>query len=1112
MQELAQKIYDSITDDMIKRLASSDNVYIRGVQLYNHKRVRNPKFNPELMIVEARVEGDTGTYNVMLELDTDIKQEKDKIKISIYKVGFYCECKAAQTYKGLCKHSVALLKALSKGEVEVVDYPTPIFEEIKRQILEEEKQRRKSEFKVRLEKIKKAYSYAATRLISETNIKPNVSLKKIIESVSVDVLNVRLKIHLENIGKEYFVRDIESFLEAYFEKNKFQISKKFTYNPYIHVFPEEDKELLEFIYKLQKIKPTIIHRDYFNIPYSWWDEFFKIINGQEIFIAYEEAHSQTDEYRKVKVDIYRPVEIDIFVDLDEEEAVVKSGFLKEADILDWTEQARFIIYKDTLCILKEPQNFIIHPLYYFNAIEFIEDEPQGEIRLNKEDLKEFIACTYPIAKDCCRFEISPKVKEFLNIKDNSELKLKILFDTYKKGISAQVKYTDGSKDLEPQKTGIKRDLIKELKIHNIFLAYGFEKNPEGLYVLEDDEKIFSFVTGGLSALMNIADVYYSETFKSFKIKKKAKFNVKVSLNHASIEFWLSAEDIPQDEVPDVLASLEEKKKYHRLKDGTILLLSDPELERIHEIVKALDISKKDLKKGKAIFSKFHAFYLAEVLEKSNIGVSKDDAFDIYVQKMKKVEDTTIEIPEHLDRMLREYQKVGVRWLSHLYLNGFGGILADDMGLGKTVQVLSFISACKDRIAGPCLVVAPTSLVYNWQQEAQKFTPDLKTVVVDGTPDKRSEIIQRIKDFDIVITSYSLLKRDVDLYKDIEFSVCVVDEAQHIKNPQSLSKEAVSRINARCCFALTGTPIENNLSELWSIFDFVLPGYLGTHTRFSERFEKPIVRQNDEKALKLLQKMIAPFVLRRLKKDVLSELPEKIETNLEVNMTPEQENIYKLYLLKAREDIKKEIDQKGFEKSKIKIFSILTRLRQICCHPKLFLQNYEGSSGKLELFEEILEDVLESNHRVVVFSQWVEMLKILEERIKEKGFEYFYLDGSTKSEERIDMVNRFNDGEKQVFLVSLKAGGFGLNLTGADVVILYDLWWNPAVENQAMDRAHRIGQENSVQVFRLITKNTIEERIFELQQKKKDLFDQVVSSAQTFITELSEDELMQLLEE
>jgi SNF2 family DNA or RNA helicase len=1106
LQEMTKRVYILITDYMIRNLASNDGVYLRGIQLYNHGRVKNPKFNPQLKIVEAEVEGDTGTYNVIIDFEIYTEGEGNDLKMGISNFGFWCECKAAQTYKGFCKHAVALLKAFAKGEAEVVDYIPPIFLGFKKKIEEEKKQRRKSEFKKRLEKIRSAYARAALHLVSEVEMKPNVYIKKIIESVSVDALNVRFKIYSQDINKEYFIKNIGDFSEAYMNKIEYQFGKKFVFKPFIHVFPEQDRRLLEYIYKLKKVKPVVFAEQYFNVPYPLWEEFFSLLDGQEIFAVYE-----GDEYKRIKVDLNRPVDIDIFVDIDDEEAVIKSKFLEQAEVIDWALEARFVIYQDTLTILKNPKNLVISPLYYFNFADFTDGEGYGEIRLNKEDLKEFFEIAYPIAKECCRFEFSSKVKEFLELKDE-ELKLKVLFDTYKRGICAHIKYTDGFADFEVEKAGLQRERVKEIQILSILLACGFEKDQKKGFVLEDEEKIFNFVMNGLPVLMKVADVYYSETFKSFKVKKNPKFSVKVSLNHASIDFWLSSEDILQDELPDVLASLEEKKRYHRLKDGTILLLDSPELEKIQNIVKDLDISKKDLKKGKAIFSKFHAIYLSEILENLNLNISKDSAFDVYVQKMKKVEDTTIEIPGHLDRILREYQKVGVRWLSHLYLNGFGGILADDMGLGKTVQVLSFISACKDRIAGPCLVVAPTSLVYNWQQEAKRFTPNLKTVVVDGTPAKRSEIIEKLKDYDIVITSYSLLKRDIDLYKGLEFSVCVVDEAQHIKNPQSLSKEAVSRINAKCCFALTGTPIENNLSELWSIFDFVLPGYLGTHTRFSERFEKPIVRQNDEKALKLLQKMISPFVLRRLKKDVLSELPEKIETNLEVSMTPEQENIYKLYLLKAREDIKNEIEQKGFEKSKIKIFSILTRLRQICCHPKLFLENYEGSSGKLELFEEILEDVLESGHRAIVFSQWTEMLRILEERIKERGFEYFYLDGSTKSEERIDMANRFNSGQKQVFLVSLKAGGFGLNLTGADVVILYDLWWNPAVESQAMDRAHRIGQENSVQVFRLITKNTIEERIFELQQKKKDLFDTIIQSAQTFLTQLSEDELMQLLEE
>jgi len=412
---------------MIRRLASNDNVYIRGIQLYNHGRVKNPKFNPELMIAEAKVEGDTDTYNVILDLDVDTEGEENNLKASIYKVGFWCECKAAQTYKGLCKHSVALLKTLSKGEVEVVDYPTPIFLELKKKFEEEERQKRRTEFKKRLEKIKSTYAHAMTRLISEIDIKPNVYLKKIIESVSVDALNMRFKIYSEDIGKEYFIKDIGDFSEAYINKIEYQFGKKFVYNPFIHVFPEEDKKLLEFIYKLKNIKPVIFSAQYLSIPYALWEDFFNLINRQEIFTAYGEGN----EYKKIKVDITKPVDIDIFVDMNEEEANIKSEFLKEADVLDWKQRARFVIYKDTLTVLKEPHNFIIYPLFYYNCVEFAADEIQGEIKLNNEDLKEFIEIIYPVAKEYCRFEMSQKVKEFLELKDE-ELKLKVLFDTYKK--------------------------------------------------------------------------------------------------------------------------------------------------------------------------------------------------------------------------------------------------------------------------------------------------------------------------------------------------------------------------------------------------------------------------------------------------------------------------------------------------------------------------------------------------------------------------------------------------------------------------------------------------------------------------------------------------------
>ena len=459
---------------------------------------------------------------------------------------------------------------------------------------------------------------------------------------------------------------------------------------------------------------------------------------------------------------------------------------------------------------------------------------------------------------------------------------------------------------------------------------------------------------------------------------------------------------------------------------------------------------------------------------------------------------------------RGYQKLGVQWLSHLFENGLGGILADDMGLGKTLQTLSFIATNKEKIKNPVLIVVPTSLVYNWKQEIDLFTPQLKVAIIDGAPSKRKNLIKNLHKYDVVITSYTLLKKDIDFYKELEFSICIADEAQNIKNPYSQNAEALKSLNAKTRFALTGTPIENSLSELWSIFDFVLPGFLGSYNSFKEKFEKPISSGN-QATLQKLRKIISPFILRRIKTEVLNELPEKIESFVYAEMTSEQKKIYSAYLKNAKMEIENEIKRNGFEKSQIKILSILTRLRQICCHPAIFLEDYHKGSGKLELLQELISDALEANHRIIVYSQWVEMLQIIRKMLNDLNYEYFYLDGSTKSDERIDMVNKFNSGERSIFLISLKAGGFGLNITGADIVIHYDPWWNPAVEEQAAARAHRIGQKNVVQIYKLIAKDSIEEKIVKLQQKKKDLFDSVITANQTFLSKLTKEEIMELLE-
>lgn len=474
-------------------------------------------------------------------------------------------------------------------------------------------------------------------------------------------------------------------------------------------------------------------------------------------------------------------------------------------------------------------------------------------------------------------------------------------------------------------------------------------------------------------------------------------------------------------------------------------------------------------------------------------------------------ETEYKIPKTIKGTLRDYQKFGFKWLKTLSVYGLGGILADDMGLGKTLQVITLLQYEK-QLSGfcPSIVVVPTSLIYNWCSEVQKFAPELTITAVVGNKAERQNLINSGLNSDILVTSYALIRRDVDEYKSFSFRYCILDEAQHIKNPSSQAARAVKQLVSNHRLALTGTPMENNLSELWSVFDFILPGYLRSHSKFVEKYEVPISK-GDNSVLSSLSKQIKPFILRRLKQDVLKELPEKIEHVIEAELTDEQKKLYVAYLEQAKGDIFKEINEKGFEKSQIKILSVLTRLRQLCCHPALFVENYEGDSGKLLLLKEIVEESLVAGHRILLFSQFTSMLAIIKAWLTEAEVEFLYLDGSTPAEERIRLVRGFNNGEGKIFLLSLKSGGIGLNLTGADTVIHYDPWWNPAVEDQATDRAYRIGQTKTVHVMKLVTHGTIEEKILGLKDRKKQLVDAVIQSGETLITKMNQQELTELFE-
>jgi SNF2 family DNA or RNA helicase len=609
-------------------------------------------------------------------------------------------------------------------------------------------------------------------------------------------------------------------------------------------------------------------------------------------------------------------------------------------------------------------------------------------------------------------------------------------------------------------------------------------------------------------------VFYSDDFKVI-IRERAITGAGIRLNEDTnlLEFSFDAEDIDSLELMRLMAALREKKRYYRLKDGTFLSLEGRELIGLAQIADDLGLKDKDLTKGLIALPRYRALYLDRQLRE----FMEDEP--VYQPAFKKLlEDVQnpglIQIvdPTSLMGILRDYQRVGFRWLKTLARYGLGGILADDMGLGKTLQVLTLLLSEKEEgNSQPSLVVAPTSLIYNWEDEVQKFVPGLTTVIITGSKAERKKALKKISNVDLAITSYPLIRRDKEEYKEFSFRYCIIDEAQHIKNPRSQNARAVKSISAKYRFALTGTPIENSLTELWSIFDFIMPGYLFGHAKFLSTYEKAIVKDQDKEVAEDLATQIRPFVLRRLKVDVLKELPEKIENKMMTELTEDQKKVYLAYLAKVKGEIFEEIDIFGYEKSHIKILSAITRLRQICCHPGLFLENYKGESVKLQQLEDIVPDALAGGHRILLFSQFTSMLKLIQQRMEKLKIPCFYLDGTTEAQERNQMVKRFNEGQKKIFLISLKAGGTGLNLTGADMVIHFDPWWNPAVEEQASDRAYRIGQQKVVHVMRLITRGTIEEKIEKLKEKKRSLAETVIRPGETLISKLSREEIMGLFE-
>ncbi|WP_308637489.1 DEAD/DEAH box helicase [Paenibacillus silvisoli] len=690
------------------------------------------------------------------------------------------------------------------------------------------------------------------------------------------------------------------------------------------------------------------------------------------------------------------------------------------------------------------------------------------------------------------------------------LKAKLFLDRIRDRLLAGLEFHYGDLVINPLETESEgrtngpiliRDGEKERQILTLMEEASFAKTEAG-YFLGDEESEYRFLYNVVPQLEKLLTVHATTAVRTRIHTGSVPPIVKVQFNERTnwLDFKFDIDGIPEAEIRKLLKAIEEKRTYYRLATGALMPLETEEMREIIRMINECRFTLKDLRDSGISIPLFRGLHLMETPRQGS-SVKLDKPLRQLLENLRNPDNLDFELPAGLSGELRDYQMYGYQWMRTLARYGFGGILADDMGLGKTVQAITFLLAQLPNIREerlPALIVAPASITYNWRNELRKFAPELRVAIADGTKQERDATLRGFAKLDVIITSYPLLRRDIEAYAAISFHTLILDEAQAFKNDTTQTAQSVKLLDARHRFALTGTPVENRLEDLWSIFGAVCPGLFPGRREFGELPRESVAKRS------------RPFLLRRVKTDVLKELPEKIESTQASKLLPEQKKLYAAYLAKLREETLKHLNKETLHRNRIRILAGLTRLRQLCCHPALFVEDYGGGSAKLDQLLELVDECREAGKRVLVFSQFVEMLGIIKRELSRRGFSYFYLDGSTPSAERAELSTRFNDGERELFLISLKAGGTGLNLTGADTVILYDLWWNPAVEQQAADRAHRIGQKKVVQVIRLVAEGTVEDKMYELQQRKKHLIDEVIQPGQEALSALTAEEIQELL--
>ena len=1061
-----------ITREAIRRLATTETVYYRGMRYYAAHAVSDVTWNEATKQYHAFVQG-SNIYGVTIGFGED-----EQITHS-------CNCPAHAKYPGACKHVVAALLFIADYQQRADALENLGWEDqTAYKIIE---YFRKREYR----KLTPQYFHLALQVTVNEPLKSRQS-KAFVGLYA-------------GSSKMYKVSNTKKFIQDYYNHKEIRLGKEFRYIPEECQFEPTSAAVLAYLTEIYEIQETLGKTYYSNL-----------FNRQELVVSQnmlckllrlaEGLHCdiilRDKKMENMEIMCSNPK---LSMELQMEDEVLSLHDMGQEPIISICEDGSILCYQGGIYL--PDMEFLANLRPFFTTLF---GKKQSELEFRGENMGSFIEKVLPVIKKTMNIQVPEKIKDHYIVE---QLQPKLYFDIDRSRqrpvLVARMIFAYGEHEVNPLQDEHKgsyilvRDREEEEQLLRLMYDKHFSVRREQ-FVLTKEDEIFQLMTEGIQDLCRQFEVFYSKEYKANSIKKVGMLSAGIRLNTDInlLEMDVDYGHIPKEELRDFFRSIKLKKKYYRLKSGAFvnLMTEDKQIDELRDLLSIGEVTEDN----KIAFSQTTVMEVDELLPHTQ-RITRDAGYKQLLEDLKNPDKTNWELPNGMEDILRPYQITGYRWLCSLAHYGMGGILADDMGLGKTLQTITYV------LANPgtrTLIVCPTSLAYNWQDEFSKFAPQIATQIISGTPQERADLMQQSTDVPVWITTYPLIRKDVDLYKAQIFDACFIDEAQFIKNPTSLGAKAVKAVQAKHRFALTGTPIENTLSELWSIFDFVMPGFFGRYRQFEECYEKPILRDHDSVQMQKLRRKIRPFVLRRMKKEVLTELPDKIETRRMAEMGAKQRKIYESYLARIQMELAGD-EENTPGGNRMQVLAALTRLRQICCHPATFASNYHGGSGKLDLLMEQLPDILEGGHSVIVFSQFTSMLSIIAHELKQRNIPFFYLAGSTSAQERKREVKEFNRGEVKVFLISLKAGGTGLNLTGADTVIHFDPWWNPAVEDQATDRAYRIGQKKKVQVIKYVMKDSIEEKIYELQKRKKQLSDQLIQAGESFVTQLTMEEIKEL---